>query len=597
MFVALLYTFLLTPVQVAFLATTPIWIFVLNRLVDVVIAADIFLIFFVAFEKHKTPRRKIWVTDLTSISKEYVTSFFIPDLLGLLSSTVEIVEYCNVDVQSSAPTKAIRFLRFLRMARVFRMSRVVILVEGLQMTISDLLSTVFQIPYVWLELVMWFLKIMMLAHVLACVWGLVSYVQELQSDGNVKTWLGNIESSNSWSMDRQADVGKIYLLALYWSITSLVTVGFGDIIPWTLPEHVVSTIIMMVAGICWPMLMARICSVVGAVDAERLELGLDMDMLAGLCRERQLDQPLRARLQTFLVRKQRLKRLHNQQELMQTFSPALRGEVALCVTRNFLQKVDFLKVKEQDEDKLLSLYWRLAEQLEMFAIAPDEWVVPASLEAHVSSEAELTNAGLPASLRGKAGNAKASGSGASSASSDESGDAFIFTGFLPASRDFVAPLTYMDGGVAVLDYLRLAPTWWHEDMILASPYLRNNQVARAVVFCTIYTLCPDALFACLQDGFYTQIERQVRFRAVQLAIHRLMQMAVKGRSQGNISLVDAINKALAGPLAGPAPQQEPKKKEEATGTELMLQSLLDRLNALDARQAALELRRETTTFL
>lgn len=557
LFVALFYTFLMTPFQVAFLQSTPLTIFILNRIVDVLLCIDMGLVFFIAVEVESEAGRKKWETSLSNIRLRYFKTFFLLDFAGLLSSAVELMEYTKTSMAGAGPAKALRILRVIRLVRILRMARLASVMGDVQQILEDMLGSK-EMKFVTVEIVKWFFKVFLVAHVMACVWGFVMSIEE-GGDGPDISWLTHYETLSGLTLDRNEDVGWIYMLSLYWAFTTLVTVGYGDIIPWTLAEHLVAIAIFAMGGIIWPMMMGNICSVVGALDAERLQFGLDMDDLVAICKDRKLPQDLREKLRMYMARKWKLKRINDQQELMQSFSPALRGEVALSVSKDFLAKVEFLVLPESMDKKYRSLHRRLAEQLEMYAIPPEEWVVPADLEQYVTTVRILSNEVSHGSTH-DVGDRNA----LSPLSADDTETQFVIQGKLPRSRNLVAPLTFMDGGVAVLDFVRLAPCHWHEDMILSSPIFRNPQVARAVVFCTIYVLRHEMLLSALQDGFYGEVEVQVRSRTYKLALCRLMSDALKAykeaeeqrkeaqsagtvpASSAPLTLVEAVDKVVSG---------------------------------------------------
>lgn len=549
LFVALFYTFLMTPFQVAFLASTPISIFVLNRIVDVLLCIDMFLVFFIAVEVETETGRKKWETSLSSIRWKYFKTFFIVDTLGLLSSAVEFVEYSGTPMSTAGPAKAARVLRVIRLIRILRMARLAAISREVQRIVEDWIPSK-EAKFITIEIMKWFLKSFLIGHVMACVWGFTMTIEEGQDWATGTSWLQQYEHITGHQFSRTDDVASIYMLALYWSFTTLVTVGYGDIVPWTLSEHIVCLVLMLIASIVWPMMMGTICSVVGCLDAERLQFGLDMDHLVAICNDRKLPAALREKLRSYMARKSKLKRLQNQQDLMQSFSPVLRGEVALSVGREFLDTVPWLQLSPSSDKRHRSLLRQLAEDLEMFAISPEEWVVPADMEQYVHTVRVLAH-----DVKHGSGPDEV---GATHAQTPDNDTKFILHGYLPRSRNLVAPLTFLDSGVAVLDFVRLAPCFWHEDMILTSPMFRNLQVARAVVFCTIYVLRQSVLQSALGDGFYSDVERQVRKRATQLAGCRIMKDAAKvcreapahedfvpKEDRQSFSLVEAVNKALS----------------------------------------------------
>ena len=70
------------------------------------------------------------------------------------------------------------------------------------------------------DLILVMVKIVCMAHIFACLWHACSYYQY----NNDKTWIHLLNLENDPWMDR-------YLYSIYWALTTMVTVGYGDITP------------------------------------------------------------------------------------------------------------------------------------------------------------------------------------------------------------------------------------------------------------------------------------------------------------------------------------------------------------------------------
>ena len=72
------------------------------------------------------------------------------------------------------------------------------------------------------------LKIFLSAHLLACLWHYIAVMVNLQ-DPLKRTWL------KDKGIENESIAGK-YLYSFYWGITTMLTVGYGDITPTNIPE-------------------------------------------------------------------------------------------------------------------------------------------------------------------------------------------------------------------------------------------------------------------------------------------------------------------------------------------------------------------------
>lgn len=555
--VVLTYTFIITPFQVAFLLQTPVPIFVLNRFVDLVLIVDMFLCCFMAVEKNHSSRKPTWVSDLSKIRWLYFRSYFFLDMIGLLASVAEIIEYAGVGVEFAGAAKISRFARLFRLVRVLRMARLVAVFGELKGKVEQLLGSR-EIGFIATELVKWLIQILMAAHVVACAWGYAGLYSE--QSGDSISWILAVEQTKGFSIDRDSDPMTLYLLALYWAFTTLVTVGYGDIVPWTIPEHVVCLLLMVIGSVSWTLLMASACSVVAAMDAERLDYGLALESMVSICRDYDLPQELRYRLRRFLAKSRRMKVIARQQEVMKTMSPQLQGEVARYATEKFLRKVYYLR---QVEDPLMTL---LAELLVLHIIPPNEWVVPPEqapfvatvrgvrngfhfVERLESSKSVIKTERLESTSSVKAPTAKVgdltAGGAASAHLFAADSVAVITTGILDGN--YVAPLTIMEGGIAIRHVVCMAGSYWHQDMILLSPYLRDKQVAQALVFCSAYFLRHDEMFSALFAGNFVSSQKAIKWAAFKMAMLRMLQRigVLMNLPEGPLTQAEACRRAFS----------------------------------------------------
>lgn len=512
---ALFYTLLMTPIQVAFLESTPVPIFVLNRMVDLMMLTDMILILFVAVQRETSTRKQIWITKPSVIRMHYFKGQFIIDLIGLASSSIEILEYSGVDLSSAQDAKLARFTRLIRLIRIVRMARLAMIISDLRRKCEDFIASK-EVGFLTMETVKWVLTFFLVAHVWACIFGFVAIVEE----GNETfSWLQALERQKGFRLDRDNDVGWIYVVSLYWAFTTLVSVGYGDIVPRTRAELLVNILLMVAGGCCWTVLMASVCSVVAVFDASRLKYGLDQDALVCICNDRGLETDLRLKLLAYIAKNQKYKRFQEQQTILGLMSPALRGEVALFTSSNFFSKVAFLQNGGQREVYHDLMCSRLAESLVLCAIQPEDWVVTPDLVQHVSV----------LELSGPNNNVR------------KSEEPFVCRGAL--DREYVPPLTYLDSGLAVLHEVKMVGQIWHEDMVLQSSVLRRQEVAKALTICFTYVLTLSSLNSVLADGIYSEGEKRIKSYAVKLAMSRVLEKAVESKER---TLVKAVNNVWRG---------------------------------------------------
>ena len=107
-----------------------------------------------------------------------------------------------------------------------------------------------------LQLVMMVLKLLFVAHIQGCFWYGIA-AASLDEDGEGETWV----SAYSGDPDYVPTTSECYLWSIYWAITTLTTVGYGDITPANNLERSYSCVCLIVGAL----IMANLISELSAL--------------------------------------------------------------------------------------------------------------------------------------------------------------------------------------------------------------------------------------------------------------------------------------------------------------------------------------------
>ena len=293
---ALIFTALVTPVEVGFtskaLGITDA-LFIVNRSVDLVFICDLILQFNLSYRDELKGGQLI--KSRKAIARRYLRGWFSVDFVSVIPFELLPVP------PSFKMMRLIRLLRLLKLARVLKASRMLARYE-----------TVIDLTYAQRDMVKFSIMIIVMAHWLACLWGLVDTMARGPRDTDTMTWVtyalkswdheadaeGNFDTSYSFDI---ASVHDRYVVSLYFVMYMLTSIGFGDISATTMPEYYVCTLMMVVSAIFWAYVVGNFCSIMSTADVFGIEFKQRMDELNYMMNERHFDAELKKRCRMFYI--------------------------------------------------------------------------------------------------------------------------------------------------------------------------------------------------------------------------------------------------------------------------------------------------------
>ena len=195
-------------------------------------------------------------------------------------------------VSGLAAFKIIKLVRLLKLARIFKASRV------LKRLVADVLQTRLEMSFAHIKLLQLFLTICLVTHWQACIWALCA-VNMSEGDRSERdlTWL-DVHIDGELANNRAPEVTSfnIYITSLYWSVMTLTSIGYGDVVPKNTAERVLCCTFMILSGVTWTYVLGTAAGIASTLDPNAVLYQNTMDQLNYFMRDRRLDREMRHNL-------------------------------------------------------------------------------------------------------------------------------------------------------------------------------------------------------------------------------------------------------------------------------------------------------------
>jgi potassium voltage-gated channel Eag-related subfamily H protein 7 len=322
---ALLYVAVVTPCQVALAEGSLVvdGMYLISKLIDLIFLIDAVLQFFIVY-REKTRYGYRIETNQRKIALHYIKGWFTLDLVSVFPFE-EIGVVLGRSMEGARLIKIVRLLRLIKLARVMRASR-----------LFHRWETSMAINYNNLKF--WFAMVVFMfgTHWIALCW--VGFANQISTES--ETWL--FFAAPMYGRAPETAV-EVYLTALYWSVTTVTSIGYGDIYPVNYGERVFCTVLMFASQFIYAFSLGEILASLQNSDIHTTGFRQLLDDLNFMMVDQHIPTEMRRRLRAFFFQIKDLKRIRSYQNLIEQMSPSLQGEVALEVNEAWMSKVWYFR--------------------------------------------------------------------------------------------------------------------------------------------------------------------------------------------------------------------------------------------------------------
>lgn len=188
-----------------------------------------------------------------------------------------------------------------------------------------------------IEKLMYFLlTFLLLSHLSTCIWYFVDKMEDLSPDSWVVR-LGYIDSTNF----------QIYVLSFYWTLTTVTTVGYGDISAGTTPERIYNLFIMSFGVLMYSFAIGSLSSIVSALDQKNAEMNQKLEILSSIKKEYHLEPIIYDKVRK-VIKFDSSRNQKDKNQFLQELPNKLRIELSQIMHDKIVQDLNFFRDQPND---------------------------------------------------------------------------------------------------------------------------------------------------------------------------------------------------------------------------------------------------------
>ncbi|XP_038154736.1 potassium voltage-gated channel subfamily H member 6 isoform X2 [Cyprinodon tularosa] len=292
---------------------------VADLMVDVLFIVDIIINFHTTYVDHND----VVVTQPSRIAKHYIKGWFPIDLLA--ATPFDLLMSRSGSDEMVTLTSLLKTARLLRLVRVARK--------------LDRYS-----EYGAAVLFLLMCTFVLIAHWLACIWYAIGFVERPYTETG---WLDNLaeqvgKAYNESDATSGPSVKDKYVTALYFTLSSLTSVGFGNVSPNTNSEKIFSICVMVIGSLMYASIFGNVSAIIQRLYSGTTRYHTQMLRVKEFIRFHQIPGGLRQRLEEYFQHAWSYTNgidmnAVSRSKVLKGFPESLQADICLHLNRSLLQ--------------------------------------------------------------------------------------------------------------------------------------------------------------------------------------------------------------------------------------------------------------------
>jgi len=272
---------------------------IFDVIITIVFAIDIYLNFNTAYEE-----KRVFVTDRKLINRRYLKGWFLPDILATIPFSLIFFS-----VHGMFLTRLFRFFRLTRLFKLLSASKTLKKTNELSSSINP--------SFIRMILLMFW--VIIASHLISMGW----------------VALGGI--SHDLPQTEQ------YMKSLYWTITTLTTIGYGDISPTAVAYNkylfIYTMIIQLLGAGMYGFIIGNISNLIANMDIAKSQHQEKIERINNFLKYKNIDGNLQKRVNNYFDYTWETRRGYNESSVINELPVSLKTMVSLQMNRDIIEKV------------------------------------------------------------------------------------------------------------------------------------------------------------------------------------------------------------------------------------------------------------------
>ncbi|XP_026057420.1 potassium voltage-gated channel subfamily H member 2 [Carassius auratus] len=332
-----IYTAILTPYSAAFLLNGDEVVSAQNctyscsalNVVDLIVDIMFIIDIIINFRTTYVNANDEVVSHPLRIAVHYFKGWFLIDMVAAIPFDL-LIERTGEEM-SAEPTQQTTLIGLLKTARLLRLVRVARKLDRYS-------------EYGAAVLFLLMCTFALIAHWLACIWFAIGNVEQNRSIG----WLHALgvdlgKPHNSSIRGSGPSIKDKYVTALYFTFSSLTSVGFGNVSPNTNSEKIFSICVMLIGSLMYASIFGNVSAIIQRLYSGTARYHTQMLRVREFIRFHQIPNPLRQRLEEYFQHAWSYTNGIDMNAVLKGFPECLQADICLHLNRTLLQNCKAFK--------------------------------------------------------------------------------------------------------------------------------------------------------------------------------------------------------------------------------------------------------------